>query len=141
MIKLIDIKKAVNKQLKEAFPDVTIVAGELKEGFERPSFFTYIQPVSIRNTHLNYIDASIMVTIPYYPKTDSDVESLRIQDGLYSAFGLTLEVEGQKFILGEKYADDLEEGFQLKFMLKTRLVYKTKDEGLKLMEQLNLEGI
>lgn len=141
MIKLIDIKKAVNKQLKEAFPDVTIVAGELKEGFERPSFFTYIQPVSIRNTHLNYIDASIMVTIPYYPKTDSDVESLRIQDGLYSAFGLTLEVEGQKFILGEKYADDLEEGFQFKFMLKTRLVYKTKDEGLKLMEQLNMEGI
>lgn len=141
MIGFVDLKKAVNDNLKLYFPSINRISGELKEGFPKPAFFSAIQPISVRNTHLNYVDCLIGVTIVYYPEKESELENLKIQEKLYRAFGLTLFVKDQAFLLEQKATDYLEGAFQVRFNIRARLVYRNIDEQKMIMKQLEMEGI
>ena len=140
MISFIEIKKAVNDNLKLYFPSINRVSGELKEGFPKPAFFSTVQPILIRNTHLNYVDCLIGVTIVYFPEKESELENLKIQEKLYRAFGLTLFVKDKAFLLEQKATDYLEGAFQVRFNIRIRLVYTDKKEEKIIMKQLKMDG-
>lgn len=137
---LLEIKKAVNDNIKEALGDV-IIAGEIKEGFKRPSFFTYVTPISIRPAHRNYYDFNLIVGIRHYQGTDNrtDIDKLRKFEKLDNQFKLLLKVGKHNFLIKNKsytpFTDDY--GFELKFEISERMRVDllTKEER-KTMEEL-----
>lgn len=138
MIDLVEVKKAVNNKIIASKPLIPIIAGEVKEGFQRPSLFTYVRPLYVRDTHMNYVDCTLAITIVYYPNKQNDIEELEIKQTLLEAFKLSLDVSGQSFLISEKVIDDLEEAWQMRFFIRSRLVYGNRKEAETIMHGLTI---
>ena len=117
MITLINIKKSINHVLKTNFKDTKIYAGEVKEGFTRPSFFTSIIPISFNYDTTNFTSNKLMVVINYFSKNETELENLKMIDGLKKAFGMTLKVNNRYFTLQEIRTDITDGVLQFKFDL------------------------
>lgn len=117
MITLVDIKKSINQVLKTNFPDIKLYADEVKEGFTRPSFFTSIIPIIFNYDTTNYSSNKLMVVINYFSENETELENLKMIDGLKKAFGMTLKVNDRYITLQEIRTDITDGVLQFKFDL------------------------
>ena len=85
MIELADIQKAIGIKLSQL--DIPITAGEVAEGFEKPSFFVDVFPVSAegQNAYLDYHEMGI--EIMYFPKLETKLECLKMAQQIKCIFG------------------------------------------------------
>lgn len=138
MITLIDIKKSINQVLKINFPDIKPYAGEVKEGFTRPSFFTSIIPISFNYDTTNFTSNKLMVVINYFSKNETELENLKMIDGLKKALGMTLNVKGRYFTLRDIRTDITDGVLQFKFDLNFFDGVEITKEEYEIMKQLNI---
>lgn len=93
---LFEITLAVNKVLKDNFPDVTRESDEVKEGFKLPSFFVQTVPLSFSHESEIYKKLKVLISIKYFSKSGKEIENIKMADDLARVFGITLRVKGQK---------------------------------------------
>lgn len=138
MIRLTDIKVAINSVLKDSFPDHKRYADEIKEGFDRPCFFVQILPVIFNYDTVNFSSNRLMVVINYFSRDGTDLENLKMYDELKQAFGTTLAVQGRHLALQDIRTDIADGVLQFKFDLDF-FDGITKDEEIhELMRELEL---
>lgn len=113
----IDIKKAINTALKTSFPEIDINAGEIKEGFKRPSFFTQIIPVLREFETQCYTSNKVLVVVNYFPKKNVELDSLKMMNSLQQTFGMTLKVGNRVLTLQNIRSSMVDEIVQFKFDL------------------------
>lgn len=96
MIGYKDIKKSINSIIKSNFA-AKVNSKDVKEGFERPSFFVDFNDVSITSYELQ-THHTMTVVVYYFPsdRTSYSIELLDIQEKLYKAFDLKLEVKDRQ---------------------------------------------
>lgn len=97
MAKLSELNKAVNSVLKSGFPLYKIYAGEVTEGFQRPSFFTQVIPMAMDYETVNYKSNRLMVVITFFNESDTELENIKMFDSLVDLFGRTLNV-GSRYL-------------------------------------------
>lgn len=138
MTKLTDLTKAINRILKSNFPNHKIYAGEVTEGFQRPSFFTQIIPLSMEYENVNYKSNRLMVVITYFNQNDTELENLKMYDSLIEVFGRTLKVNNRYLSLRNISSSKADGSLQFSFDLDywSRL---SKEEEYELMRELEMK--
>lgn len=100
-IKLKELALAVNRQIKEAFPSITITSKDISEGFIRPSFFVDFDSFQAERMSGRRTEKSIQIIIYYFPsdRYQYKLELLEVQEGLENAFldGLLIDEETTLF--------------------------------------------
>jgi len=82
MITEIQLKAAIIRLLKAAFPDVNIYGVGVVEGFKRPCFFTEMILVSETDETVNICKKTYSFTILYVADKITEVDSLKKVDGI-----------------------------------------------------------
>lgn len=139
MIALVDIKKSINQVLKANFKDTKLYAGEVKEGFTRPSFFTSIIPISFNYDTTNFTSNKLMVVINYFSENETELENLKMIDGLKKAFGMALKVNDRYFTLRDIRTDITDGVLQFKFDLNFFDGVEITKEEYEIMKELNMD--
>ena len=102
MISYKDIKKAINSKIKTEFNNIAINSNDVKEGFERPSFFVQLD-TNGRSSDVNQIYKDLTVRINYFPTDENDysIELMDVQEQLEGIFELKLKVQDRLFNIDE----------------------------------------
>lgn len=137
MATLVDLNNAVNSVLTKNFPNHKIYAGEVTEGFQRPSFFTQIMPMRMDYETKNYKSGLLMVAITFFNASDKELENIKMHDGLLNAFGVALEVNRRHFLLENIRSTRADTALQFSFDLNY-LSQLTKEEEYELMKELDM---
>ena len=84
MITIQDIQTAVTKRLRDN--GYTVIASEVREGFQKPACFVDVLPVSVelQNAYSELVTDS--VTISYYPLLETREEIIRVSEEMKSIF-------------------------------------------------------
>lgn len=95
MITLKQIKTAVNTALKKN-TGIKVNSKDIKEGFERPSFFVELDDVE-RIGLESQVEYSLTVRIYYFPSSEEEasIEILEMQDTLFEIFDTHLVVDNR----------------------------------------------
>lgn len=96
MITIIEIKKAVIQLLKKEFPDVTIYGNEVREGYQTPSFFVQIIPITMCHETVNFNYYKYLIVITCFPKQASEVEHYQMVQRLERVIGRKLLIQTRK---------------------------------------------
>ena len=136
---LLSIKKSINQVLKANFPDIKLYAGEVKEGFKRPSFFTSIIPFLSNYETTNFTSNKLMVVINYLSENETELENIKMHDELKKAFGMKLKADHRSFLLKDIRSDIADGALQFKFDLNYFVGIEKKEEH-DLMNELKLRG-
>lgn len=139
MITLIDIKKSINQVLKANFKDTKIYAGEVKEGFTRPSFFTSIIPITSEYETTNFTSNKLMIIINYFSENETELENIKMYDELKKAFGMNLKVSQRSFLLKNIRSEIVDEVLQFRFDLDY-FVDIEKIDNYEIMKELKQRG-
>lgn len=117
MIDYKDIKKAINNQLDKT--DVEIQSRDVREGFNRPSFFVQLDNVERSGTPTQ-IELSLTVRIYYFPTDPHEyaIEVLEMQDWLSELFDLKLKVKDRLLPISEINSKVTEGVLQVDFDMK-----------------------
>lgn len=101
MITFKKIKIAVNNALKRNF-SIKVNSNDVKEGFDRPSFFVEFDDVS-RVGLESQVEKSLTVRIYYFPSSEEEasVEILDMQEELGNVFDTHLAVEDRLLHINE----------------------------------------
>lgn len=104
MITLKEIKTVINKKLFNEF-NIEIQSHDVKEGFNRPSFFVTFDD-TIHSATLEQIEKTLTVRIYYFPENryDYSLELLDIQERLEKIFDLKLKVLDRHFNIHEVFS-------------------------------------
>lgn len=141
MISLKELKTAINSVIEANFPTIEIYANDVKEGFDRPSFFTDYD-YSYRTDFEHCFMREISVTIYYFPTDRNEYkdELLEKQDLIESAIRKGFDVKGRHLDIKDQIESDiinktLEVTFELEY-------YDSKDDSVTLpkMEELYYDG-
>lgn len=138
MIALVDIKKSINQVLKANFPTIKIYSSDTKEGFTRPAFFTSIIPVTSDYETTNFTSNKLMVVINYFSENETELENLKMIDGLKKAFGMNLKVSQRSFTLKNIRSEIVDEVLQFRFDLDYYVDIE-KIDNYEIMKELNLK--
>lgn len=138
MITLINIKKSINQVLKANFSDIKLHAGEVKEGFARPSFFTQIIPISFNYDTTNYSSNKLMIVINYFSKNETELENLKMIDRLKKAYGMVLKVNDRYITLRDIRTDITDGVLQFKFDSNFFDGVEITKEEYEIMQELNM---
>ena len=89
-----DIIKAINKQLKATFPEITIQSTDVKEGYKRPCFYVDVIDFDGEIFMDAYDHKTAAFTIYYFPSDPNNyrVELLEIREKLNDTFIGVLDV-------------------------------------------------
>ncbi|MFI8712032.1 DUF6838 family protein [Brevibacillus brevis] len=94
MLTRVQINTAINEKIKSMFPNVEITSADVKEGFNRPSFFTMLE-TGVNDSRLFSTYREMTCRILFFP-SDRYVykeEAYDVQDKLDALFGLNFAVE------------------------------------------------
>lgn len=105
MISYKDIKLAVNTLLSEHF-QIEIQSNDVKEGFNRPSFFVEMDDMARSSTE-THVEKGLTIRIYYFPSNRYaySIEVLEVQETLESLFDLKLHVLDRQFNIHETQSD------------------------------------
>lgn len=138
MTELAELNKAVNTKLKNRFPNHRIYAGEVTEGFQRPSFFTQIIPLRMDYETKNYKSNRLMVSITYFNERDTEIENILMYDNLIDVFGQILQVGNRHLKLWNIRQSNTDGVLQLRFDLDYWSQLE-KEEKHELMKELEIK--
>lgn len=150
MITYKDIKKSINTMLINRF-NKTINANDVKEGFDRPSFFVDFDNVNPGKS-LTQIEKSFTTRIYYFPESISNnsMELLEVMEDLEMLFDLKLPVKDRLFNITDvnsgitdgvlQFAFDIyfEEGREV-VMEDTDYTNLDRENDIELMQTLDLK--
>lgn len=94
MITFVDIKASINRLLSNHF-NIDVIAQDIEEGFQRPSFTVYFDNVKIEKLE-SQIETSLTVRIYYFTEiegAEASLEILDMQQQLPMLFGNNLKVK------------------------------------------------
>lgn len=138
MINLLQIKRTINKKLKDKFPDIKIYSNETKEGFKRPAFFTQIVPAVFDYETVNFASNKLIIVINYFSKNKTELENIKMNDSLIRAFGMTLKVSHRSFLIKNIRSEIVDEVLQFKFDLDFYTSTGIGKEEYQIMEELKM---
>ncbi|APH19183.1 phage tail terminator family protein [Clostridium botulinum] len=142
MISILDIKKIINSKLSD-IENVKVYGNEVKEGFERPSFF--VQLFMENNDLFSYsvTENFIIVEIVYFSKENTQLDNLKMYEKLKKSFSSPLESDNRK-ILPQKIRADFNDVLSFKFNLNfydDAYIEKEKLEPIDNIElDINMKG-
>ena len=145
-ITVADILMSVNQKIRTEFPGMKVYGKEIKEGFERPSFFVEIIDEGLELHTKNVSLQKGKVGIFYFPaqkatKGYSESENLKMADKLIGLFSMVIKVKDRHLTVKEslmQYEDDIMQmTFSLEFYIRNRI----KMPDAELMENVHLEEI
>ncbi|MBC2576576.1 phage tail terminator family protein [Peptostreptococcus canis] len=139
MITIMDVKKALNKKLKEA-TGVNVGSKKIDENFRGPIFFTEIQIIKSSAINKFLHENSLRLRILYYPEKKFDkIDIFKTLNELEKSFRLNFKVLDRVLNVQDISFDiDEEKGF-LYFTFKTQYITKyERNEEYDLMEDLKL---
>ena len=141
-----DVLSSVNKKIRQEFPGMKVYGKEIKEGFNRPSFFVEVTDEGLELYTKNVSLQKCKVGIFYFQAQKStngysESENLQMADKLNELFSMLIEVKDRKLTVKEsllQYEDDIMQmTFALEFYVRNRL----KKPEAELMENVYLEEI
>lgn len=96
MLTLVDIKTAINTLLKNKFK-YKVYGREVRDGFDRPSFFVELLPTGMDYETQNFTSNRLTVIITYFQpisqeKGYSDLDNITMYASLKDLFGMKLAV-------------------------------------------------
>lgn len=136
-----DIIMAVDRELRNKFPDENIEYRDLEEGFEKPSFFISLDNNLYSDFMAIYKVSQKIVRISYFPydRYNNTEDLLEIQEELSNIFFSALTI-GDNFIIDIKNCNsNIVEGvlyydFQIEYIQEAQEEVVNSD----LMEELNI---
>lgn len=88
---ILDVKDAIFKKLKSAFPDHKLYGEKVKQGLSRPCFFVDILPIDVNFRNKDMMERSIIVDVQYMSKEDTKEKNQEMSEQLIPLFeALTL---------------------------------------------------
>jgi hypothetical protein len=96
MIKLTDLYAAINTLLDSKYPYIKIYGNEVKEGYNKPSFFVELRPKKGSNDSINFKSKAFTIIITYFQKKQDEIDNLTKADEIIDLFGYKLPVNGRK---------------------------------------------
>lgn len=115
MIKLVDIKKAINDVLAPV--GLKTYGNEVKEGFLRPCFFIGVTPVASDTFKKDTSENSLMLEIIYFSENKTDLENIQMYDILKGLLTPTLPIGSRNLLVRNFRAEVVDE---------TDLIYSVK---------------
>lgn len=111
MVKLTELKKAINDILKTNIPTIPLYSGDVTEGFARPSLFSKFDQM-YRTDYSDSFMREITVAIYYFPQNREiyEEEVLDIQDRLEDAFRNGLIVKDRHIHVADDVESDVVDG-------------------------------
>jgi hypothetical protein len=94
MLTLTDIAKAINISLSAAVPEIPINSTDIREGFERPSFYVDFSEAERAPVFTWGVERTLQIIIYFFPTSQYDyqLEMLDIQQRIEDAFDGTLDL-------------------------------------------------
>lgn len=91
---LIELKKALIEKMKTKYPESTYryYGIEVVEGYQKPSFFTQLKPITLDFSNRNSTENVLTFYITYFQKEINEADMLRKVDELRELFGQYLMV-------------------------------------------------
>lgn len=108
MIDFTEIVKSVTFVLKNNF-NLPIYANEVKEGYDKPSFFVRIYPVSSNLETKNYMMTDLRIEVSYYSDTKDTVKNMMVVQDLRKAFGVSLKVGNRTLTIHDTEVDKIDD--------------------------------
>lgn len=107
MLTLTDIKSAINTLLINKY-GYKVYGREVKEGFDKPSFFVEFLPNGTNIENQNFTSNSLTVVITYLQDVLSDLDNIKKYDEIKALFMPKLLVKGRYLTVSDfryEYAD------------------------------------
>lgn len=138
MVKITELKKAINDVLKVALPTIPLYAGDITEGFDRPSLFTKFEQM-YRTDYKDGFKREITVIVYYFPenRNNYELEVLKVQEKLENAFRLSVIVKDRVVHIVDDVGSEVIDGvLQMVFDLEYYDVSDDPEEAFLKMEEL-----
>lgn len=93
MITPLDVRTSVFGLLKEAYPKYKRYGHEVVEGFDKPSFFVSIMPITNSNESVNFKFYSYSIMITYFQSKADEIDNLIKVAEIEKLFGYQMPVK------------------------------------------------
>lgn len=144
MIQITDVVKAINGRLKQAYPNVPIQASDVKEGFQRPCFYTEVADYTTEQLMTAFDRKMAVISILYFP-TDPhiyQVELLDVRERLQGAFIGSLNLNDDFMIHILDVSDTISDGvLNLDIEIEYYVRRQEQDTSLPFIEEMEITNI
>ena len=142
MITLQDLQSAVAARLIKY--GHTVTANEVTQGFNKPTFFIDVLPVSTQSQGKFYQTITVSVELAYHPETETREELLRISEILKDIFLYSSFPVNDRFLSADEIVFDIDNSaliayFELTYMQETNT--NITDKEYPKMEHLTYGGV
>lgn len=98
LIPIHEIKKEMIQVIRNLYPKgYRFYGAEITEGYEKPSFFTQILPVTMETETKNIRNNVMMLVITYFQRETNEADFLKKAHEIRAAFGLKVKVGDRHF--------------------------------------------
>lgn len=134
--KAIDIKKTVISILKENF-SYKIMASDVKDGFDKPSFFVYIPffHASTETVTTNRKTYEVEIQL----NNSSTNELLSVEEQLYELFSYTIKVNDRVFEIDNVESEIIDKNLYFNFVISFMEVINVEKERHEKIEKINIK--
>lgn len=115
-----DIRDAIMKLLKTAYPTANIYGEEIQQGFKRPAFFVQLVPGASTTINIAHRQKSILADVHYFSDavaSERNRDMWNKAEELDAVFGTTLCVEDRNFFIQDAQPEIVDEVLQYQFNL------------------------
>lgn len=142
-MQLIQLKQAIIDVLILNFPTIPTRSNDTKEGFDKPTFFTQVIPISSENETINYSSNRALIIIDYFNGDLGEIENLKMYDEIKKAFGMTLKVGRRSFLIrnfrSEIIDEVLQSKFDLDYLVSSDRKKNLEEKEYELMQEIHLD--
>lgn len=102
MIALTELKKGMIAVLRELYPKgYKFYGNEVVEGYDKPSFFTQLIPVTMENVTQHTTNNTMLFVITYFQKNKDEADNFKKITEIRKAFGLKVEIADRQINVEE----------------------------------------
>lgn len=102
MIALTELKKGMIAVLRELYPKgYKFYGNEVVEGYDNPSFFTQLIPVTMENVTQHTTNNTMLFVITYFQKNKDEADNFKKITEIRKAFGLKVEIADRQINVEE----------------------------------------
>ncbi|MDF2612782.1 MAG: hypothetical protein K0S71_568 [Clostridia bacterium] len=89
-----EVMKAINGQLKQSFPTITIQSTDVSEGYKRPCFYVDLVSYDHENIMNAFDRKAAAITVYYFPSDpkNNKIELLEVREAMQTAFDGMLQI-------------------------------------------------
>ena len=127
MIELKDIQPAIADVLKKN--SYTVTASEVEQGFQKPTFFVDVLPVSVQIQNKYSELVTVSVELSYHPLVETREHLVEVSDSIKNMFLYTPILVCDRFLSADEILFDTDRSalvtyFELTFMQETNITEK-----------------